>query len=413
MIMTETTKTKTATTMITTTILINFAAVISVSGAHPLLFHNSSAAAAEDVPRNDLQQEERQCLALSDSAAAAADLCPGSSWVQGGGASLPNLYGHYSPEQALAELRTTLDALPAVSPSSRDLVLQFLCTLYLPPCTHGEQAPELQQPTLGSSSPPPLLPLPCRPLCEMAREQAVGRAGAGAAGVGARGQAGVYRSGGSDRGSGWPSAIRCHMFPTERCYTVAGPGEVKYVIKALVASGAGASMRDVNPQSVASLDSELGDDDTYDVQVVSLGTNQIPQRRYDLQDLGDPALFQGWADVQGTGAANDYCRVIGRGKRRFLSCALAGTRGQDHHYVSKLGFDPGHPNTWFMRDVDSDGRDDYCRCTGEKSSSHVVCMKAGEKGFYGSTIQGGSQHTFELAGRHNCHGKTLNPHFGV
>ncbi|KAK7506419.1 hypothetical protein BaRGS_00002531, partial [Batillaria attramentaria] len=192
-----------------------------------------------------------------------------------------------------------------------------------------------------------------------------------------------------------------------------GPGEVKYVRKSLLASGTGARMHDVIPQYVATLDSELGDDDPFDVQVVTLGTNQIPPRRYDLTDLGDPLYFQGWADVQGTGAANDYCRVIGKGKRRFLSCALAGTRGQGHQYVSKLGFDAGHNGTWFMRDVDSDGRDDYCRCIGEASASHIVCMKAGEKGFYGSTIQGGSENTFELPGSQGCHHKRLNPHFGL
>ncbi|KAK7113519.1 hypothetical protein V1264_012792 [Littorina saxatilis] len=192
-----------------------------------------------------------------------------------------------------------------------------------------------------------------------------------------------------------------------------GPGEVKYVSKALTASGTGARMHDVIPQFVAPLESELGDDDPYDVQVVTLGTNKIPPRRYDLSDLGDPTYFQGWADVQGTGAANDYCRVIGKGKRRFLSCALAGTRGQDHQYVSKLGFEAGHPGTWFMRDVDSDGRDDYCRCTGDEAMSRVVCMKAGEKGFYGSTVQGGSEITFELPGKQGCHHRHLNPHFGL
>lgn len=58
----------------------------------------------------------------------------------------------------------------------------------------------------------------------------------------------------------------------------------------------------------ASLDVELGEDASYDVEVLSPSAGVIPERRYDIADLGDPALFQGWADVQGTGAANDYCR---------------------------------------------------------------------------------------------------------
>ena len=36
--------------------------------------------------------------------------------------------------------------------------------------------------------------------------------------------------------------------------------------------------------------------------------NSIKLRRYDVAEAGDPKLFRGWADVQGQGAANDYCR---------------------------------------------------------------------------------------------------------
>lgn len=83
---------------------------------------------------------------------------------------------------------------------------------------------------------------------------------------------------------------------------------MKLVQKSLIASGVSARLHDVLPKSVAPLESELGDEEPFDVQVVSLATNHVPPRRYDLTDLGDPAYFQGWADVQGTGAANDYCR---------------------------------------------------------------------------------------------------------
>ena len=34
----------------------------------------------------------------------------------------------------------------------------------------------------------------------------------------------------------------------------------------------------------------------------------LKPRRYDIEDLGSDCLFRGWADVQGQGAANDYCR---------------------------------------------------------------------------------------------------------
>lgn len=34
----------------------------------------------------------------------------------------------------------------------------------------------------------------------------------------------------------------------------------------------------------------------------------VKDRRYDIEDLGEDNFFKGWADVQGQGAANDYCR---------------------------------------------------------------------------------------------------------
>lgn len=35
---------------------------------------------------------------------------------------------------------------------------------------------------------------------------------------------------------------------------------------------------------------------------------QIKRRRYDIDHMGREHYFRGWADVQGRGAANDYCR---------------------------------------------------------------------------------------------------------
>uniref|UniRef100_X2AHY9 Uncharacterized protein n=2 Tax=Capitella teleta TaxID=283909 RepID=X2AHY9_CAPTE len=85
------------------------------------------------------------------------------------------------------------------------------------------------------------------------------------------------------------------------------------------------------------------------------------RRRYDVLEGGNTELYVGWADVQGQGAANDYCRVVGvDSNSRFLACSLAGSKGQGHEYVSERGFDVGLPGSWFMRDMDNDGRDDYC-----------------------------------------------------
>ena len=58
------------------------------------------------------------------------------------------------------------------------------------------------------------------------------------------------------------------------------------------------------------------------------------------------------------------CRVIKQGGPQFLSCALAGDV-DDHVYTSPNAsvewFDAGHTDTWYMKDEDDDGRDDYCR----------------------------------------------------
>ena len=45
-----------------------------------------------------------------------------------------------------------------------------------------------------------------------------------------------------------------------------------------------------------------------------------------------------------------------------LACALAGTENHsEYNYVSGERFDIGNVDTWYMKDEDGDGRDDYCR----------------------------------------------------
>ena len=139
----------------------------------------------------------------------------GPGWKHG--VTLPNLYGHYTVDQAFAELTAVLASLPAAS-SSSELVTHFLCTLYLPPCpSTGGPGPVLVTLDEGGASAsaasasaalPLPLPLPCRPLCELARGEV---------------QRAVERmQSGETSAAGWPSSIRCHMFPTERCYALAG-----------------------------------------------------------------------------------------------------------------------------------------------------------------------------------------------
>ncbi|XP_038078485.1 uncharacterized protein LOC119745891 [Patiria miniata] len=137
-------------------------------------------------------------------------------------------------------------------------------------------------------------------------------------------------------------------------------------------------------------------------------TPAVKPRRYDTHNLGVPSLFRGWVDVQGQGAANDYCRVVANSGGYFLSCSLAGMEGAptDLNYNSTgPWFDAGHMDTWYMMDVNEDGRDDYCRCIGCLPTTHVSCLLAGEGAFTAQTLDydpvpGG------------CHYNTVNPYFG-
>ncbi|XP_072049321.1 uncharacterized protein [Amphiura filiformis] len=128
-----------------------------------------------------------------------------------------------------------------------------------------------------------------------------------------------------------------------------------------------------------------------------------PRRTY-LSQLGTPYLFKGWVDVQGQGANNDYCRIItNAGRPQYLSCALAGSTG-NAAYTSPAGyFDAGHTDTWYMKDADGDGRDDYCRCVGLPPNTVVSCLKAGEGGFTSD---------FQIPDSNGCHYRKVDPFFG-
>ncbi|XP_072048566.1 uncharacterized protein [Amphiura filiformis] len=138
----------------------------------------------------------------------------------------------------------------------------------------------------------------------------------------------------------------------------------------------------------------------------------VKRRRYDITYLGEDCYFWGWADVQGQGASNDYCRVVTDGGQEYLSCALAGTEGEsEFNYnsanASQVWMDVGHKETWYMKDEDGDGKDDYCRCIGELSETFISCMKAGSTGFIG--IYDFTPSNAEP----NCHNRKVNPYLGV
>ncbi|OWF47794.1 uncharacterized protein LOC110453926 [Mizuhopecten yessoensis] len=199
--------------------------------------------------------------------------------------------------------------------------------------------------------------------------------------------------------SAWPWGLRCESLPRKDCIKRSAYGTWKYLHKHSKDDNVIPILRD--------------DDDEIDDKPPRLTSEQIIPRRYDVIDQGNSKLFRGWADVQGTGAANDYCRVIGKRKKQFLACALAGSVGQDHRYVSRMGFDAGLKDTWYMRDANNDGRDDYCRCVGNSTVSRISCMKAERDGFRSSPLVGGSQYSFDLIGSDGCFGQEVNPFTGL
>ncbi|KAL8587469.1 hypothetical protein ACOMHN_062202 [Nucella lapillus] len=154
--------------------------------------YNPSSAGGLEPPAQKPASREFQCVILEHPGPCGST----PSWRQG--VTLPNLYGHQTMDQALAELGSVLKSSHP-SDSSGDLVAQFLCTLFLPPCPRTDQGARVASQSGGV----PPLPLPCRPLCEMARGQ-------------------VQDAGQSDTPSRWPSDIRCHMFPTEKCFALTG-----------------------------------------------------------------------------------------------------------------------------------------------------------------------------------------------
>ena len=101
----------------------------------------------------------------------------------------------------------------------------------------------------------------------------------------------------------------------------------------------------------------------------------------------DNRYFSGYVDVQRFGTETDFCRVIQKGsdeKNKFLACALGGTEN-----LSSTSFrTPSVKEGWilgrddYMRDVDGDGKTDYCRIVKQPSGEfRSECNLATETGF--------------------------------
>jgi hypothetical protein len=103
--------------------------------------------------------------------------------------------------------------------------------------------------------------------------------------------------------------------------------------------------------------------------------------------LRDSRYFSGYTSVQRLGVKNDFCRMVqskGSPDVTFFACALAGTENlssvEFRSSTTKDGFKLSRDD--YMRDVDNDGRDDYCRILKAKDGSYQpLCNRATDTGF--------------------------------
>jgi hypothetical protein len=93
----------------------------------------------------------------------------------------------------------------------------------------------------------------------------------------------------------------------------------------------------------------------------------VPGQRDDVDGwLRNWRYFEGYVDVQRLGYKADFCRVVekpGSPDSRIMACALAGQEGVDSLVYRTDSARAGmrFSRDDYFRDVDGDGRDDYCR----------------------------------------------------
>lgn len=103
--------------------------------------------------------------------------------------------------------------------------------------------------------------------------------------------------------------------------------------------------------------------------------------------IRDPRYFNDYADVTRLGSPYDFCRMVaenGEPENLFFACALSGTEGLSSTSFRTPavsdGFRISHDD--YMRDVNGDGRDDYCRILLWNDNTYQpVCAYAGDTGF--------------------------------
>lgn len=100
----------------------------------------------------------------------------------------------------------------------------------------------------------------------------------------------------------------------------------------------------------------------------SLSTGSAVEQLYAGEDIVSPAIDWGyeagrsWPDFNGDGKA-DYCRLVGVPGSYMATCLLSKGNGFGAE-VASSSLDPGYEDTRIWKDINSDGKADFCRIVG-------------------------------------------------
>jgi hypothetical protein len=100
----------------------------------------------------------------------------------------------------------------------------------------------------------------------------------------------------------------------------------------------------------------------------------------------DPRYFVGYADMQRIGVDHDFCRMVESKATggKFFACAFAGTENlssiEFRTPSTKEGFRLSRDD--YMRDINKDGRADYCRILKGKTGAYeALCNRSLDREF--------------------------------
>ena len=107
--------------------------------------------------------------------------------------------------------------------------------------------------------------------------------------------------------------------------------------------------------------------------------------------IRDPRYFNGYADVSRLGVPYDFCRMVTKKGTEdlFFACALAGTDNLDSTSFRTPSVSTGFriSKDDYMRDINKDGRAEYCRILLDRDSTYQpLCLRSGDGGFDGRDV---------------------------